>query len=101
MNFCTQIVYFKYVSIHKRKFKKYIYCNLDISPRCGSIVKNNRKFGWGITVTKSPLLSTPFSPSVRTPPGSNRPFKRSNMAGLHKFTFSTNNHRPSVRHFTQ
>lgn len=72
---------------------------LDISPWRGSIARNRRKSLWGLTVNTSPFSSTPFSPIVSAPFGSSNPFNRSKIAGLQRFTWSSSNHVPFLRHW--
>lgn len=47
----------------------------------------------------SPFSSTPFSPIVSAPFGSSNPFNRSKIAGLQRFTWSSSNHVPFLRHW--
>lgn len=78
-----------------------IYCcnvYLEILPCFGSIAKKSLKLSCGVIVVICPSEPIPFSPNSKIPFGSNNPFKRSNTAGLHKFTLSINNQLPSFKH---
>lgn len=74
---------------------------LEMVPCFGSIAKKSLKSLWGFIVSTCPSGPIPFSPNSKTPFGSNNPFKRSNTAGLHKFTLSINNQQPSFRHYNK
>ena len=82
-----------------RRWWKFDSTRLDISPWRGSMARNRRKSLWGLTVNTSPLSSTPFSPIVSAPFGSSNPFNRSKIAGLQRFTWSSSNHVPFLRHW--
>lgn len=88
-------------TMHKQPFSELVKTEcayLDISPFFGFIVKNNLKSLCGFISIIFPSASTPRSLTVRTPLGSNKAFKRSSTAGLHKFTLSTSNQYPFCKH---
>lgn len=71
---------------------------LEILPCFGSMAKKSLKSLCGFIVVTCPSELIPFSPNSKTPFGSNNPFKRSNTAGLHKFTLSISSQQPSFKH---